>query len=521
MNVGAITAREAGRNPRKEALIDPVRGHRLTFADLEGRVDALARAFAGDPRVTVGDRVVVLATNCIEYFELYLACARAGLIAQGLNWRLAADELEKLVRDADPVAVVFDGEFRGAAEELQRRLDLPIWLSFGETTDGSYDRFVSAGAGGSAQLPAADASRGIMIVHTGGTTGSAKGALHTDGGCVAAMVNNTVAERIVPWDRYLLQGQMFHSAAVLALNYLMNGATVVMLPRFEPGLSLQTIEAERISASLAFPAMLNYILDSAGAGGFDLTSLRNLQYGGGPMAPEVILAMMDTLPGDLIQCYGSSEHLGVTFLSQEDHAEARRGRNVHRLQSCGREAFLSRVVLMDEVGAPVPRDRETPGEIHVRAPSNMAGYWNRPDLTAQLTRGEWQGTGDLAVWDTDGYLYIVDRAKDVIVSGGENIYPIQVEKAIAGHSEVLEVAVVGEHDALWGESVVAFVVLKTGARIVETDVQDIVRNQLGSYQKPKKVLFIDGIPKSPAGKVDKKALRDRVSQSASRDRRMR
>lgn len=515
MNIGAITAREAARNPRKEALVDPVRDRRLSFADLEARVDALARALAGDERVKVGDRVVILATNCTEYFELYLACARAGLITQGLNWRLAASELERIVRDADPVAFVFDSEFIGTAEELQRCLDLPIWLSFGEGADGSYEDFVAAGSTGSVELPGADPSRGIMIVYTGGTTGNAKGALHTDGSCVAAMVNNTVAERIVPWDRYLLQGQMFHSAAVLALNYLMNGATVAMLPRFEPELSLRTIEAERISASLAFPAMLNYILDSAGAGGFELASLRNMQYGGGPMAPEVILAMMETLPCTLIQCYGSSEHIGVTFLSQEDHIDARDGRNVHRLRSCGREALLSRVVVLDKHGTQVRRDRETPGEIYVRAPSNMAGYWNRPDLTANITRSNWQGTGDLAVWDTDGYLYIVDRAKDVIVSGGENIYPNQIENAIAGHPAVLEVAVVGEHDDLWGESVVAFVTLKAGAGIVEAEVQDIVRRELGSYQKPKKVLFIDGIPKSPAGKVDKKALRDRVSQRAS------
>lgn len=516
MNVGAITARESTRNPRKEALIDPVRDRRLTFRELEDRVDSLARALARDERVKLGDRVVILATNCVEYFELYLACARAGLIAQGLNWRLAADELEKITNDVDPVAFVFDGEFREVAAELQRRLDLPIWLSFGEAGDGSYDDFVAAGADRAVAMPDEDPARGIMIVYTGGTTGNAKGALHTDGGCIAAMVNNTVAERIVPWDRYLIQGQMFHSAAVLALNYLMNGASVAMLPRFEPELSLQTIEAERISASLAFPAMMNYILDSAAGANFDLSSLRNMQYGGGPMAPEVILSMMEALPCGLIQNYGSSEHIGVTFLSQEDHFEARDGHNVHRLRSCGREALLSRVALLDEDGNQVPRDGETPGEIYVRAPSNMAGYWKRPDLTAAITRGEWLGTGDLAAWDTDGYLYIVDRAKDVIISGGENIYPIQIENAIAGHPEVLEVAVVGEHDDLWGESVVAFVTLKASAQIGEDDVQDIVRNKLGSYQKPKKVHFIDGIPKSPAGKMDKKALRDRVAQSPSK-----
>jgi acyl-CoA synthetase (AMP-forming)/AMP-acid ligase II len=507
MNVGDISAREAARRPQREAIVDPVRGRRVTYAQLERRVSALAHAFAADSRIVPGDRVVILATNCVEYFEVYFAAARAGLIAQGLNWRLAADELAKIVESVEPVAFVYDGEFSTQAEELARRADIPIWLSFGDGSEGTYDTFVERGEMYENSLPPADPDRGILIVYTGGTTGEAKGALHTDRGCVAAMVNNTVAERVVPSDRYLLQGQMFHSAAILAFNYLMNGATVVLLPRFAPELSLSTIEAERVTASLAFPAMLNYILAAAQGGGFDLSSLRNLQYGGGPMAPEVILATMDALPCSLIQNYGSSEHIGVTFLSQEDHREAHAGHDVHRLRSCGREALLTQVQLLDEQGRPVPSDGESAGEIFVRAPSNMAGYWRRPDLTAAITRGVWQGTGDLAVRDGDGYLYVVGRAKDVIISGGENIYPIQVENAIAAHPDVLEVAVVGTPDELWGESVAAYVVLKTGAQATEEILQDSVRDVLGSYQKPKAVRFMDELPKSAAGKIEKGALR--------------
>jgi long-chain acyl-CoA synthetase len=515
MNVSAISAREAARRPHKEALVDPVRGRRISFAELERRVDALAQALHADPRTGHGDRVAVLASNCIEYFEIYLGAARAGLITEGLNWRLAAEELERMVADVEPTVLIYEDALAEQAQELQRRLDIPIWLAFGADGDGSYDQFVARGAAGGAPLPPLDPDRGVLIVHTGGTTGEAKGALHTDRSCIAAMVNNTVAERIVPSDRYLVQGQMFHSAAVLALNYLMNGATVVLLPRFEPEAALQSIEAERVTASLAFPAMLNYLLAAAGSGGYDLASLRNLQYGGGPMAPEVILATMDTLPCGLIQNYGSSEHIGVTFLTQEDHLEAKAGRNVQRLSSCGREALLTQVRLLDADGRVVPHDRESVGEIHVCAPSNMAGYWRRPDLTARITRGRWQGTGDLAVWDEEGYLYVVGRAKDVIISGGENIYPIQVENAIAAHPEVLEVAVVGAPDELWGESVAAYVVLKDGAATTEADLQASVRDTLGSYQKPKLVRFIDELPKSAAGKVEKGALRTFEDSSAA------
>jgi acyl-CoA synthetase (AMP-forming)/AMP-acid ligase II len=515
MNVAEISAREAARRPHKEAIVDPVRERRVTYAELERRVAALAHALEADSRVRRGDRIVMLATNCVEYFEMYFAAARAGLIAQGLNWRLATDELVRILDSVEPAVFISDGEFAAQAEQLKRRVDIPVWLSFGEGGDGSYDDYVEAGAGERAPLQPGDPDRGILIVQTGGTTGEAKGALHTDRGCVAAMVNNTVAERVVPSDRYLVQGQMFHSAAILAFNYLMNGATVVLLPRFEPELSLRTIEAERVTASLAFPAMLNYILAVAQSGAFDLASLRNLQYGGGPMAPEVILATMDALPCSLIQNYGSSEHVGVTFLSQEDHRDARAGRNVHRLGSCGREALLTRVALLDADGALVPHDGKTAGEIFVSAPSNMAGYWRRPDLTAAITRGSWQGTGDLAVWDEDGYLYVVGRAKDVIISGGENIYPIQVENAIAGLPEVLEVAVVGMPDELWGESVAAYVVLKPGATATEASLQESVRELLGSYQKPKSVRFVGELPKSAAGKVEKGALRALHETAAS------
>jgi acyl-CoA synthetase (AMP-forming)/AMP-acid ligase II len=511
MNVGDITAREAARRPAKDAIVDPVRGRRISYVALERRVSALAHALHADPRVSPGDRILVLATNCIEYFEIYLAAARAGLIAQGLNWRLAADQLAQIVETVKPVALACDSEFATVAGELERRVDIPIWLSFGDSSDGSYEAFLQAARRRHDPLPAGDRDRGIMIVYTGGTTGEAKGALHTDRGLIAAMINNTVAERIVAADRYLLQGQMFHSAAVLALNYLMNGATVVLLPRFEPALSIETIASEQVTKSLAFPAMLNYILAAAQDRAPDLASLRNLQYGGGPMAPEVILATMDVLQCALIQNYGSSEHIGVTFLSQEDHAEAHAGRNVHRLRSCGREALLTQVRILDEHGRQVARDGESPGEIFVRAPSNMAGYWGRPDLTASITRGEWQGTGDLATWDADGYLYVVGRAKDVIISGGENIYPLQIENAIAAHPAVLEVGVVGAPDELWGESVIAFVVLKDGAQASEADLQGSVRDTLGSYQKPKAVRFVAELPKSPAGKVEKAALRAAAS----------
>jgi long-chain acyl-CoA synthetase len=350
-------------------------------------------------------------------------------------------------------------------------------------------------------------------MYTGGTTGTSKGVAHSHRSAFAAMVNNTVAERIVPSDKYLLLGQMFHSACILALNYLNHGCPVVIID-FQPDLALQIIELERVTATLAFPSMAHHMVWAIGSGAHDLSSLRNVQYGGGPMPVNVILEMLRALPCNLIQCYGTTESIGITFLSQEDHLNAMREADSERLTSCGREALLTEVRLLDAKNQWIPPDSREPGELVLRSESNMLGYWNRPDLNRDAWHNDWLRTGDIARWGKDRFLYIVDRAKDIIISGGENIYSSQVEKAIYSHPSVLEAAVIGIPDLLWGESVKAFVVLKPGMGASEADIANAVARELASYQKPRYVEFVEAIPKTPAGKIAKQDLRKR-SESLS------
>lgn len=198
----------------------------------------------------------------------------------------------------------------------------------------------------------------------------------------------------------------------------------------------------------------------------------------------------------------------MSFLSQEDHLDAVRGVHPERLSSCGREGFMTSISVVDAAGEPVPRDGKTPGEIIVRSEANMVAYWRRPDLTAETVRDGWMWTGDVAVWDTEGYLFIVDRAKDMIISGGENIYSTQVEAAIHEHPAVLESAVFGVPDLEWGEAVKAVVVLKSGMHATEGDIITTAARHLASYQKPKSVDFVDSLPKAPTGKILKRVLRD-------------
>ncbi len=242
---------------------------------------------------------------------------------------------------------------------------------------------------------------------------------------------------------------------------------------------------------------------------YDISSLRNIQYGGGPMPATVVRAALQAFPCTLIQGYGQTEGMTMSFLSQEDHLRAVGGEHAERLNSCGREGFVTRMRVADPEGNPVPKDGVTPGEIIVQSEANMVGYWRRPELTAETIRDGWMWTGDVAVWDSDGYIFIVDRAKDMIISGGENIYSTQVEAAIHQHPAVLESAVIGIPDDEWGEAVKAVVVLKPGATATEQEIIDTARKHLASYQKPRSVDFVDDLPKAPTGKILKRDLRDK------------
>jgi acyl-CoA synthetase (AMP-forming)/AMP-acid ligase II len=346
----------------------------------------------------------------------------------------------------------------------------------------------------------------VLILYTGGTTGQSKGALHTHRSLYTGMINQTVAERIVPSDVYMLTGQMFHIPVALAMNYHAHGCPLVLI-NFDARLALETIEKESVSAFLGITTMLNWMMADEKFSEFDLSSLRNIQYGGGPMPSTVVAAALDAFPCTIIQGYGQTEGMTMSFLSQEDHYQALVGNHPERLDSCGREGFVTEMRLVDPKGNLVPRDSNTPGEILVRSEANMVGYWQRPDLTSETIRDGWMWTGDIAVWDEAGYIFIVDRAKDMIISGGENIFCTQVEAAIHQHPGVLESAVFGIPDDQWGEAVKAVVVMKPGQAATETEIIEVAASHLASYQKPKSVDFVESLPKAPTGKILKRELR--------------
>ena len=295
-----------------------------------------------------------------------------------------------------------------------------------------------------------------------------------------------------------------------------HGCPVVLI-NFDAKLALEVIQRERVTAFLGITTMINWMMAVDNFDQYDLSSLRNFQYGGGPMPPAVVEAAMRAFPGTIIQGYGQTEGVTMSFLSQEDHQKAIVGDNPQRLASCGRAGFVTDLQVVDAEGVPVPKNGTTAGEVIVKSGANMVGYWRRPELTAQTLRNGWMWTGDIAVWDAEGYVYIVDRAKDMIISGGENIYSTQVESALHQHPAVLESAVFGVPDDVWGESVKAVVVLKPGLQASEEELIAEAGRHLASYQKPKSIDFVAELPKAPTGKILKRMLRDPYWKDSGRD----
>jgi acyl-CoA synthetase (AMP-forming)/AMP-acid ligase II len=507
VNIGQIPAKIARLTPQRTAVIDVPNDRRISYGELDIRVRQLANGLINDCALQKGQRVAVLSKNCIEFLEIYYACARVGLIVQPLNWRLGVTEMARILADGEPTVVITAGEFSAEQQALQQQIDVQFWLSYGDGGDDSYEQLLAAA---SSDEPAASATVGnddpVLILYTGGTTGDSKGALHTHRSLYMGMLNQTVAERIVPTDVYMLTGQMFHIPVALAMNYMSHGCPLVLI-NFEAQLALEVIQREGVSAFLGITTMLNWMMAVDDFDSYDLSSLRNVQYGGGPMPMSVVKAALEAFPCILIQGYGQTEGMTMTFLSQEDHIDAVNGVHPERLSSCGREGHVTSIRVVDANGVDVPRDNHSHGEIVVQSDGNMVGYWGRPKLTAETIRDGWMWTGDIATWDEEGYVFIVDRAKDMIISGGENIYSVQVEAAIHQHEAVLESAVIGVPDEQWGEAVKAVVVLKPGHSATEQDIIDCAAQHLASYQKPKSVDFVDALPKAPTGKILKRELR--------------
>ena len=505
MNLAELATKTARRSPSAPALIDPARGRSRTFGELERRTGRLATAFDG--------RVAALSRNSIELFELYLASARSGTLLFPLNWRFSPPQVKTALEDAEPSIVFYESDFRAVVDEVRDDLKVETWIEWSSTGpggDSEYDEWLLDADRSAVSLPdpATLLHQPYLAISTGGTTGIPKSAVHSQHSYGACALNYLAAARISETDVYLMLGQMFHVVGYMPLAYLAMGRPVVIVTDFDAAACVDIVHAEGVSGFFAIATMLPRLIAATRADGRPMPSVRQVEYGGAPMGEEVIRDAAEVFGADLIQAWGMTELGPGTYLGPEAHRRALAGERPELLRSCGRAALFSTVAVLGEDGEPVPQDSTTFGEICHRGPSNMTGYWNKPEETAALLRDGWVHTGDGGTWDDEGHLFIVDRIKSMIISGGENIFPGEIERALGNHPAIAEVVVVGVKDREWGEVVKAVVVRAPGAGLTEGDVARYVEAELGSYKKPRIVEFVDELPMTPTGKVNRKLLQE-------------
>lgn len=505
-----VIRQRADRFADSVALVEEER--RLTYAELFERVDRLANALAALGLVK-GDAVCAFLPNTIAAVECELAALESGLAWITLNARLTWAEVRGVLASCRPRVVVTDG---GGLRRIASGLaDLPF---------DPLPRFVAIEDASAAGLPfldyeaairAASAARPTVAVsaedvarlrYTSGTTGSAKAAVLPHRVYHASLENlNHELHPFTEKDRALHVAPLTHGSGALLYPVFHAGGTNVLVRHFDPAAMLETMEAHAISVLFTVPTILTRIVSSSELERRDLSALRALIYGGAPMPEALLRAAVAELGRALVQIYGMTEApWPITLLKPADHVPGG-----PKLASVGKPSKVCTVRVVDEAGAPLPAGGV--GEIQIRGRNVMSGYHEDETGTAEVLRGGWLSSGDVGRFDEDGYLYIVGRAKDVVISGGFNVYAAEVEAALSTHEGVLEVAVVGAPHDEWGEQVVAYVVPRPGAALSEASVQAFARSLLSGYKCPKRVEIVPDLPKNPSGKIQKDQLRARAT----------
>jgi acyl-CoA synthetase (AMP-forming)/AMP-acid ligase II len=497
--------------PDSPALIAPEVGVTRTFGELELRTERLARALLGFSAAHATNRVAALSRNCVELMELYLATAKAGGMLFPMNWRLSPDQIVQTLTDATPNVVFYAAEFAPVVAAVRPLLAVQHWVEWDPGVPSEYDELLEKTAATAAGLilpdPVTVLHQPFLAISTGGTTGIPKNAVHSQHSYGACLLDYLAAARIAADDKYLMLGQLFHVVGYMGLAYLAMGRPVV-IAEFEAEQLLDLIESERITGFMAIATMLPRLVNAARERDLDASSVRQLEYGGAPTAVEVIRDAGTVFDCDLMQAWGMTEFGPGTYLSPQAHRRALAGQRPDLLGSCGTPALFSELAILDESGTPVPHDGVTVGEICHRGPNNMLGYWNQPRETAEMVRDGWIHTGDGGAWDAEGHVFIRDRIKNMIISGGENIFPGEIERTLGNHPAIAEVVVVGVPHPDWGEVVKACVVTRPGNELTADQVREYVGTHLASYQKPRIVEVLAEIPATPTGKVNRALLRD-------------
>ena len=503
MNVGYLLSRSARYFPDRTAVI--IDGQEMSYYELNCRVNKLSNALLS-LGLKKGDRVGLLFHNSFPYLESYLALYKAGLVWVRLNARLTSSELKGMVEDSGAVALIHGPEFVETAEQLSEGLRWVI--KDGEGPGVDYQDFLKKGVD---QEPNVEVTLDDLsdLWYTSGTTGAPKGIMLTHRNiltCTQFLLSDVYD--IDQDARFLTPGALSHAGSVRILPFIIRGAECYLHSHFDPQLLFKEIEESRISDLAIVPTMLINLMDHSERPHFDLSSLKRITYAGSPLAVERIKEALELFGPILDQSYGQAESIiTITHLSRQEHIIKDDPAREKRLASAGREYPGVQVRIADDEDNFL--EPQKIGEVVTRSDLVMRGYWNQPEKTQEELRGGWLHTGDIGYLDEDGYLFLVDRKNDKIITGGLNVYPREVEEIISTHPAVAQVAVFGAKDPFWGEAVTATVVKRKDVTLAEEELMAFCKEHLSGYKRPKKIYFLDDLPKNLYGKVLRKDLKKR------------
>ncbi len=492
-----IIRRTVNKIPHKTAIIYEDR--RISYQELDERANRLANALIS-LGLQKGDRVGVLLYNCPEYFECIIGITRAGGIMIPLNYRFRSSELEYVLNQGGATFLIYDEEFHPIVDPEKIDTKVEHYVCVGEAQGGNYEHLLSRA---SAERPSVSLTEDdtSMILNSSGTTGNPKGVCLTHKCQVWNSVNLTYGLDWLPQDTMLIPTPLFHTAALnRSIPVLSIGGTLVLMRQFRPLMFLELLEREKVSITGLVPTMFTMVKQLPDHDGYDVGTVKEVTIGAATVPMALLKQVCVFFPNAKVwNGYGLTECPSATSMRVDQFPP--------QMNSIGKPYLNLEVRIMDENRREVPVG--TIGEICLRGPIVMKQYFNNEEATRDAFSGEWLRTGDLGKVDEDGFVYIMDRKKDMIISGGENIYSKEVEDVLYNHESILEAAVIGVEDELWGESVRAVIQPKPGATLTEEDVIAFCAGRLAGYKKPKSVVFVDDMPKTASNKILKRELREK------------
>jgi long-chain acyl-CoA synthetase len=501
--LGDVPKKGATLFPEKTALV--FEGIRISYREMNERVNRFANALIA-LGCKKGERLAILSENTHKYMEVYFSAAKAGMSVTPLNFRLSNSELTHIVNDSEASVYMAGDGYEKRSQALRDDLkNIRIWIALDSPFEGYLD-YEDLMRGASAEEPRVELNEDdlMILMYTGGTTGLPKGVMLSHRNLLTAMYGLIIAYSLTRHDIECFILPLFHISLWPVLCILMVGGRVVIMRKPDLQNTLKTIQDEKCTRIVLVPTLLVWILELPNLDEFDLSTLRSITYAGSPMPPEILKRCIEKFGNIFGQGYGLTEAAPLaTALFPEDHAFE--GPKAGLLKSVGKEGPTVEIRVVDKNDRPVKPGEV--GEITARGKNIMQGYWKNPELTAETLRRGWLHTGDMGSIDEKGYIYLLDRKADMIVTGGENVYPKETEDILYEHPAVQECAVVSAPDKKWGERVQAVVVLKAGCTVTEEELIRDCKGKIAGYKCPKKIEFWNELPKTPIGKILRKDIK--------------